>query len=526
MDENPYEPSLVPKLKSRLAKRGNSPILKWIAPKLKKSQAFSTSVYVVQLSADAEIGTPKYDRVEEQLSEKGARIIEKHSNRFEDTLIVDTDNNGIGNIELLRSIDGVDIVYPRPIPKALGVTKQLKNGLTGNINDVGDACSKSETRNQVSILDHITAPFANIKNRGEGVHIVVWDFLPKDRKKFAQNPDMLNRAGGPPTIYDDETASEDMHGGAVCSTCCGSGVGLAPASKLSIIGLTSSVTGDLSIIDEICKDANGGAVIVNMSFALEFQNVKEQDIPDAKKSMDTLTAAMDTLKAMHPKLVFVVAAGNESLNPCDTKGPVSFSGCKDCLMWPQSRYGEAYGWKDVPFVLVGATDAAKNQGGNREIASFSNFGKCVHVFAHGSPVCSLDTSKGGDYVAIAGTSFSSPLFASMLALYFSAKPDSTADQAVGYMIENAEKGTIKFTRDSQDSLNRFAIVPTELNAGKIEKTPIISFLESGMEKGNIHTIMTILLIIFAVFFVFYIFRKRSTDKQKNILKNTRPAPTF
>ena len=521
MDGNHYEPSLVPRIRGRLGKRGNSPILKWIAPKLKKSQAFSKSVYVVQLSSDAEIGTPKYDRVEEQLVEKGARIIEKHSNRFEDTLVVDADNNGLGNIELLRSIDGVDIVYPRPIPKAVNIEKKLRNGLSGAVNDIGDACSKTETRNQASVLDSITAPFASIKNRGEGVHIVVWDFLPKDRTKFAQNPDMLNRAGGPPTIYDDDTASEDMHGGAVCSTCCGAGVGLAPASKLSIIGLTSSVTGDLSIIDEICKNANGGAVIVNMSFALEFQNVREEDIPDAKKSMAMLTASMATLKTMHPRLVFVVAAGNESLNPCDTTAPVSFNGCNDCLMWPQSRFGEAYGWKDLPFVLVGATDAAKNQDGGRQIASFSNFGKCVHVYAHGSPVCSLDTSKDGKYVAIAGTSFSSPLFASMLALYFSAKPGSDAKQAVAYMIENAEKNTIRFTKDSEDSLNRFAIVPKELNAGPIAKSPVTSFLEDGAAKGNIHIVMTILLIAFGVFFVFYMFRKRSSDKEKDILKNTR-----
>lgn len=517
------DPKISTKINSRLQSKGNAPILKWIAPKLTRSKAFSEKVYVCQLNLDTEIGTENYARVENEIMDKGGRIIEKHSNRFEDTIIVDTSevDGNLGNIDTLRNIEGIDYVYPRPIPKAAAASqKKLKNGQTGDVLKIGDVCSQKETRNQASVLDSIQKPFDSIKNRGKGVHIIVWDFLPEDRKAFITNPDMSKRPGGPPTVYDDETASENMHGGAVCSTCCGYGVGLAPEAELSIIGLTSSVTSDLSIIDEICKEAKG-PVIVNMSFALEYQNVSESDYEDVKKSMGLLTAAFDTLKERHKQLVFVVAAGNESLNACDTKRTVSFSGCTNCFMWPQSRLGTPYGWKDVPFIFVGATDAAQNSDdGNRKIASFSNFGKCVHVYTHGSPVCSLDTDKDGQYVAIAGTSFASPLFASMLALYFSANPNKSSDEATKFMIENAQQNTISFDSKSSDSNNLFAIVPNSvadsegpsLSTGSafIEWVPSMS-----NEKGtNIHSAMTILLVIIFVFLALMVFKKYRERKQR------------
>lgn len=514
-------PQIVSKINKRLDNKGNAPVLKWIAPNLTRSKAFQDSVYVCQLNLDTEIGTPNYARVEKEILDKGGKILEKHSNRFEDTIVVDTGklNDNVGNIESLRSIDGIDIVYPRPIPRAAAGQKKLTNGQNGDVVSVGGVCSQQQTRNQAAVLDSIPKPFGDIRNRGKGVHIVIWDFLPEDREAFVTNPDMKDRPGGPPTIYDDETASENMHGGAVCSTCCGAGVGLASESELSIIGLTSSVTSDLSIIDEICKETKG-PVVVNMSFALEFQNVSEGDYDDVKKSMGILTAAIETLKKRHRQLVFVVAAGNESLNACDTKSTVSFKGCNDCFMWPQSRLGTPYSWKDVPFVFVGATDAAQNSSsGGRKIAPFSNFGKCVHVYTHGSPVCSLDTDKDGQYVAIAGTSFAAPLFASMLALYFSANHGESADKATEYMIENAQKGTITFDSGSSDSNNLFAVVPDAITASSSlgsGKGVVASFFGSlGVDNSdaNIHTSMTIMVVIVVVFFSFLMLRKYRDRKR-------------
>lgn len=515
-------PELVTKMNSRLDQKGNAPVLKWIAPNLTKSKAFEGSVYVCQLNSDTEIGTPNYVKVEETILDRGGKILEKHSNRFEDTIIVDTANlnDSLGSIESLRSIDGIESVYPRPIPKAAGTKKKLKNGQEGDVVKVGGVCSQKQTRYQAAVLDSILKPFGDIKNRGKGVHIVIWDFLPEDREAFVTNPDMKDRPGGPPTVYDDETASENMHGGAVCSTCCGAGVGLAPESELSIIGLTSSITSDLSIIDEICKEFKG-PVVVNMSFALEFQNVSQGDYDDVKKSMSLLTAAFDTLKERHKQLVFVVAAGNESLNACDTKQTVSFSGCNNCFMWPQSRLGTPYGWKDIPFIFVGATDAAQNsKDSGRKIASFSNFGKCVHVYTHGSPVCSLDTDKDGQYVAIAGTSFAAPLFASMIALYFSSNPGKSGYDATKYMIESSQKGTITFDAESSDSNNLFGIVPDEITTSSSSGTMstgsgLTGWLPSGSKdkSSNIHNTMIILLVAIVVFFSFIALRKYRREQQ-------------
>lgn len=516
-------PTIQPRLSARLAHKGNAPVLKWIAPDLTRSKAFSEHVYVAQLDLDTEIGTTRYLEVENKIIDHGGKIIEKHSNRFEDTIVIDTsDVSGVlGGIDSIRRIGGIQALYPRPIPRAAsgraGDTRSshaLPNGLSAVTIPVGGVCSLEDTKNQASILDSVVTHPNEISNKGEGVHIVVWDFLPEDREAFKKNPDMANRAGGPPTIYDDETASTNMHGGAVCSSCCGDLGGLATKAKLSIIGITSSITGDLSIIDEICKE-HKGPVVVNMSFALEFKNVAEGDRESTQKSMAILTDAFKVLKKRYRQLVFTVAAGNESLDVCDTKLPVSFSGCTDCYMWPQARLGTAYRWQDVPFIFVGATDAENNTKGKRSIASFSNHGKCVHVYAHGSPVCALDTGRGGKHVAIAGTSFSAPIFASMVALYFHKNPGASSDEATAYLIDKSTKGTID-AKSNQNVNNRFAMVPAALSeegGGILPSIPGFDKAIISMKDDRIRFVMAILLIVVFIMILFNVYRKRKMKQR-------------
>jgi hypothetical protein len=50
-------------------------------------------------------------------------------------------------------------------------------------------------------------------------------------------------------------------------------------------------------------------------------------------------------------------------------------------MWPQMTMGKV--WPDNPFVLVGASTITKN--GSRIVPSYSNFGSCNVIFAHGGP---------------------------------------------------------------------------------------------------------------------------------------------
>lgn len=518
-------PTIQPRLSARLAHKGNAPVLKWIAPDLTRSKAFSDNVYVAQLDLDTEIGTTKYLGVENKIIDYGGKIIEKHSNRFEDTIVIDMGDvpGAIGGIDGIRRIQGIQALYPRPIPRAATGREgdkrssyKLANGLSASTVPVGTTCSLKDIQDQATILDSVMDHPQQLSNKGKGVHIVVWDFLPEDREAFKKNPDMANRPGGPPTIYDDETASSNMHGGAVCSSCCGNLAGLATKAKLSIIGITSSVTSDLSIIDEICKE-HKGPVIVNMSFALEFKNVGEADRESTIKSMTMLTDAFRVLKKRHRQLVFTVAAGNESLDPCDTKLPVSFSGCTNCYMWPQSRLGTPYRWQDIPFIFVGATDAENNSDGKRRIASFSNYGKCVHMYAHGSPVCALDTSKGGSHVAIAGTSFSSPIFASMLALYFHKHPGASADEATAYMVDKSSKNTIE-SNASQNVNNNFALVPAALSeAGSgsfVGDTLGFDKAVVSMKDDRIRFVMAVLLIVVFIMVLFNVYRKHKARQRR------------
>ena len=128
--------------------------------------------------------------------------------------------------------------------------------------------------------------------------------------------------------------------------------------------------------------------------------------------------------------------------------------CEDCYFWPQSRRGS---YSDVPFVTVGATYAP-----DRTRASYSNYGACVNVFANGSVVCALDVDKstGAWWIGINGTSFSTPLFASILALQYSQSLDSTGDEIVAKVLADA---TTDITLDDGNTY-KYALVTSDMRA--------------------------------------------------------------
>jgi len=192
--------------------------------------------------------------------------------------------------------------------------------------------------------------------------------------------------------YVREEGSRDYngHGTHVSGTIASAEYGLAKKARLFGVkvlnaqgsGLYSRI---ISAIDFVVRRARKGKSVVNLSLAGQYSR-----------------ALNDVMKAARQHgIVVVVAAGNEHQNACNLS-PAS----------------------SIHVVTVGATDR------NDRSASFSNWGKCVDVFAPGVDIVSLGIKSNDGSAIMSGTSMASPHVAGIVALYMSMKRYKSADAVV------------------------------------------------------------------------------------------------
>jgi len=180
------------------------------------------------------------------------------------------------------------------------------------------------------------------------------------------------------------------HGTHVAGTIASAKYGLAKRARILGVkvlnaqgsGLYSRI---ISAIDFVVRTARRGKSVVNLSLAGQYSR-----------------ALNDVMRAARQRgIVVVVAAGNEHQNACNLS-PAS----------------------SIHVVTVGATDR------NDRSANFSNFGKCVDVFAPGVDIVSLGIRNNDGSAIMSGTSMASPHVAGIVALYMSMKNYKSADDVV------------------------------------------------------------------------------------------------
>ena len=201
------------------------------------------------------------------------------------------------------------------------------------------------------------------------------------------------------------------HGTHVAGTVVGKTFGIAKKADVVSVRVFSCSGGSsnsalISAIDWVTQNAKHPAV-ANMSL-----------IGGASHAVDTATRNLH-----NSGVATVVAAGNAATDAC-TLSP--------------SRVTEV--------LTVGSTTSSDG------VSGFSNWGSCLDLFAPGSDIVSAHYADNYSSKSQSGTSMASPHVAGAVALYLSANPNATPDQAYNAIVSSATPNVIYNTRASSPNL--------------------------------------------------------------------------
>lgn len=191
------------------------------------------------------------------------------------------------------------------------------------------------------------------------------------------------RASGGFTAISDGNGTNDCHGHGthVAGTVGGATYGVAKSAKLVAVRVlgcsgSGSTSGIIAGLDWVARNAQKPAV-ANMSLG-----------GSASRALDQ--AVENTVAA---GITVVVAAGNSNADAC--------------------RYSPA---RTPNAITVGATTSTDAR------ASYSNYGRCLDIFAPGSSITSAAISGDTATATMSGTSMAAPHVAGIAALYLATRP--------------------------------------------------------------------------------------------------------
>lgn len=202
---------------------------------------------------------------------------------------------------------------------------------------------------------------------------------------YAAHKDFGDRASvGTDTVGDGQNGVDCMgHGSHVAGTIAGTNFGLAKGAKIFGVRVL---------------DCNGSGSTESVVAGIEWVTANAKKPAVANMSLGGgADAALDAaLKASIDKgITYAVAAGNDSADACGGSPA-----------------------KEPAAITVGATDDKDAK------ANFSNWGKCVDLFAPGVDVESVGITSPDSTAKMSGTSMATPHVAGGIALYLSANPEA------------------------------------------------------------------------------------------------------
>ena len=235
-------------------------------------------------------------------------------------------------------------------------------------------------------------------NAGAGVRVYILDSGIR-----ATHADFGGRAVGAFTAINDGNGTADCtgHGTHTAGTVGGRTYGVAKAVTLyavRVLGCDGSGTssGVIAGVDWVTKNRVLPAV-ANMSLG----------------GSTSSTLAQAVQNSIAAGVVYAVAAGNSSIDAC-TIVPAN--------------------------VAAAITVGASNEYGSAE--SYSNYGKCVDLYAPGRSIISTWYTSDSAYAGMSGTSMASPHAAGAAALYLGANPTASPAEVASALTGNATSGVL------------------------------------------------------------------------------------
>ncbi len=213
------------------------------------------------------------------------------------------------------------------------------------------------------------------------------------------------------------------HGTHVAGTIAGATYGVAPqASLVAVRALdcngSGTVSGVIAAIDWVVADHTTRPAVMNLSLGTS--------------QSPSLESAID--RAFADGITVVAAAGNSNIDACTT----SPSGNR------------------VSVLSVGASNEADSR------ASFSNFGRCLDLFAPGTNIVSAGIASNSASAISSGTSMAAPHVAGLVARYLSAAPTASPGVVMDAIINSATPNAV---------VNAGTLSPTALAYGDPESIP-------------------------------------------------------
>lgn len=262
---------------------------------------------------------------------------------------------------------------------------------------------------------------------GAGSHLFILDTGIR-----TAHSEFRRRVGKGYTAIDDDREMADCqgHGTHVAGIAAGRRYGVAKAAIVHAVrvldcdgaGTTSDV---IAGIDWVVRRGERPAVI-NLSLG-----------GGASRAMDKAVS-----DAIRQGVVVVAAAGNTDSDACEVS---------------PAR---------VPEVI---TVAASNRRDRR--AEFSNYGKCVDIFAPGEQIDSAWHTTNDSTSSLSGTSMAAPFVAGVVAQYLSGHPDAGPDTVARFLMKNASQGKLRSIGRGSPNRLIFSVVPLGAPEPPIRKPP-------------------------------------------------------
>ncbi|MBB5935043.1 S8 family serine peptidase [Streptomyces zagrosensis] len=234
------------------------------------------------------------------------------------------------------------------------------------------------------------------------------------------------------------------HGTHVAGTIAGKEYGVAKKAKIVAVRVLDCKgngpdADTIEGIDWVIKNGKKPGVI-NMSLGSGGANADPQGMREATK------------RAVQAGFPTAISAGNSNQDSCGTSPG------------------------DTPEALsLGSTDS------NNARSSFSNYGRCIDLFAPGGNINSASNSSDTGKANMSGTSMASPHAAGALAIYLEANPNASATQATDAVIAAARDGVV--TNPGTGSPNKFLDV-TKLGGPVTPGKPTAEFTPTCSEANT------------------------------------------